>query len=142
MNLIDAGHMEEAELQRLSEDLQQVLGMLKYRDKEKELQDYIRKNEACFSSVDVETYQALCSFLNAEKGLKRVEDLRKGDKVNMCQALEQMYQHAMQEGREEGREAGIALARKVFCLSASGKTPEEIAEEAGLTPGEVRKILG
>ena len=31
MNLIDAGHMEDAELQRLSEDLQQVLGMLKYR---------------------------------------------------------------------------------------------------------------
>ena len=29
MNLIDAGHMEDAELQRLSEDLQQVLGMFK-----------------------------------------------------------------------------------------------------------------
>ena len=39
MNLIDAGHMEEAELQRLSEDLQQVLGMLKYRGRRKELQE-------------------------------------------------------------------------------------------------------
>ena len=52
MNLIDAGHMEDAELQRLSEDLQQVLGMLKYRGRRKELQGYIQKNEKYFSSVD------------------------------------------------------------------------------------------
>ena len=73
MNLIDAGHMEEVYLKKFSEDLQQVLGMLKYRKQKRELQKYIQKNEAYFSSVDVETYQALCSFLNMEKGLKEVE---------------------------------------------------------------------
>ena len=34
--------------------------------------------------IDVETYQALCSFLNMEKGLKEVEALQKEEKINMC----------------------------------------------------------
>ena len=52
-----------------TEILQQVLGMLKYRGRKKELQEYIQKNEKYFSSVYAETYQALCSFLNMEKGI-------------------------------------------------------------------------
>ena len=98
MNLIDAGHMEDAELQRLSEDLQQVLGMLKYRGRRKE-------------------------------------------RVNMCQALEEWYQDALKEGEVKGREAGVALAKKVFRLSAEGRTETEIAVEAGISPDEVQKIL-
>ena len=153
MNLIDAGHMEEAELQRLSEDLQQVLGMLKYRGRKKELQEYIQKNEKYFSSVDAETYQALCSFLNMEKGIKEVEAMQKEERVNMCQALEEWYQDALKEGRKaglaegreaglaEGRESGVALAKKVFRLSAEGRTEAEIAKEAGIGLEEVRGIL-
>ena len=145
MNLIDAGHMEEAELQRLSEDLQQVLGMLKYRGRRKELQGYIQKNEKYFSSVDAETYQALCSFLNMENGIKEVEAMQKEERVNMCQALEEWYQDALKEGREaglaEGRESGVALAKKVFRLSAEGCTEAEIAAETGISPDEVQKIL-
>ena len=150
MNLIDAGHMEDAELQRLSEDLQQVLGMLKYRGRRKELQGYIQKNEkyfssVYFSSVDAETYQALCSFLNMENGIKEVEAMQKEERVNMCQALEEWYQDALKEGREaglaEGRESGVALAKKVFRLSAEGCTEAEIAAETGISPDEVQKIL-
>ena len=134
-----------AELQRLSEDLQQVLGMLKYRGRKKELQEYIQKNEKYFSSVDAETYQALCSFLNMEKGIKEVEAMQKEERVNMCQALEEWYQDALKEGevkgRESGRGEGIALAKKVFRLSAEGRTEAEIAKEAGIDLEEVRGIL-
>ena len=152
MNLIDAGHMEEAELQRLSEDLQQVLGMLKYRGRRKELQGYIQKNEKYFSSVDAETYQALCSFLNMENGIKEVEAMQKEERVNMCQALEEWYQDALKEGevkgRESGRGEGIALAKKVFRLSAEGRTEAEIAKEAGNRSGrgardsEIKYMIG
>ena len=141
MNLIDAGHMEESELQRLSEDLQQVLGMLKYRGRRKELQGYIQRNEKYFSSVDVETYQALCSFLNMENGIKEVEDMQREERVNMCQALEEWYQDALKEGRESGRDEGIALAKRVFHLSAEGRTETEIAAETGISLDEVQEIL-
>lgn len=137
--------MNWAELQRLSEDLQQVLGTLKYRGRKKELQEYIQKNEKYFSSVDAETYQALCSFLNMEKGIKEVEAMQKEERVNMCQALEEWYQDALKEGevkgRESGRGEGIALAKKVFRLSAEGRTEAEIAKEAGIDLEEVRGIL-
>ena len=133
--------MEDAELQRLSEDLQQVLGMLKYRGRRKELQGYIQKNEKYFSSVDAETYQALCSFLNMENGIKEVEAMQKEERVNMCQALEEWYQDALKEGEVKGREAGVALAKKVFRLSAEGRTETEIAVETGISPDEVQKIL-
>ena len=133
MNLIDAGHMEEAYLKKFSEDLQQVLGMLKYRKQKRELQKYIQKNEAYFSSVDVETYQALCSFLNMEKGLKEVKELQKEEKINMCQAMEEWYQDAVEEG--------ITLAKTIFRLSAQGRSEQEIAEETGISPGEVKAIL-
>ena len=53
--------------------------------------------------IDVETYQALCSFLNIGKGLKEVEELQKEEKINMCQAMEEWYQDALEEGREAGR---------------------------------------
>ena len=134
MNLIDAGHMEEAYLKKFSEDLQQVLGMLKYRKQKRELQKYIQKNEAYFSSVDVETYQALCSFLNMEKGLKEVKELQKEEKINMCQAMEEWYQDAVEEG--------ITLVKMIFHLSAQGRSEQEIAEETGISPGEVKEILG
>ena len=133
MNLIDAGHMEEAYLKKFSEDLQQVLGMLKYRKQKRELQKYIQKNEAYFSSVDVETYQALCSFLNMEKGLKEVKELQKEEKINMCQAMEEWYQDAVEEG--------ITLAKTIFRLSAQGRSEQEIAEETGISLGEVKAIL-
>ena len=119
--------------------------MLKYRGRKKELQEYIQKNEKYFSSVDAETYQALFSFLNMEKGIKEVEAMQKEERVNMCQALEEWYQDALKEGevkgRESGRGEGIALAKKVFRLSAEGRTEAEIAKEAGIDLEEVRGIL-
>lgn len=119
--------------------------MLKYRGRRKELQGYIQKNEKYFGSVDAETYQALCSFLNMEKGIKEVEAMQKEERVNMCQALEEWYQDALKEGevkgRESGRGEGIALAKKVFRLSAEGRTEAEIAKEAGIDLEEVRGIL-
>ena len=45
------------------------------------------------------------------------------------------------EGRESGRGEGIDLAKKVFRLSAEGRTEAEIAEEAGIGLEEVRGIL-
>ena len=135
--------------------------MLKYRGRKKELQEYIQKNEKYFSSVDAETYQALCSFLNMEKGIEEVEAMQKEERVNMCQALEEWYQDALKEGEVKGREAGlaegreaglvegresgrgegIALAKKVFRLSAEGRTEAEIAKEAGIDLEEVRGIF-
>ena len=56
----------------------------------------------------------------------------------MCQAMEEWYQDAVEEGRSEG----ITLAKTIFRLSAQGRSEQEIAEKTGISPGEVKEILG
>ena len=54
--------------------------------------------------------------------------------MNMCQAMEEWYQDAVEEG--------ITLVKMIFHLSAQGRSEQEIAEETGISPGEVKEILG
>ena len=77
--------------------------MLKYRNNKKELQRYIYQNQKYFSSVDVETYQALGEFLHMEKDLEKMANVRKGEKVDMCQALKEWYADGVEDGRNDGR---------------------------------------
>ena len=53
-------------------------------------------------NMDRETYQALRSFLHSEKMLKEFTDSGKEVRIDMCQALEELYQDGVREGREEG----------------------------------------
>ncbi|WP_455056076.1 hypothetical protein [Merdimonas faecis] len=104
--------------------------MLKYRDRKEELQKYIYQNQEYFSSMDVETYQAVREFLHMEKELKEVAELGKEEKVNMCQAMEEWYQDALAEGREVGREEGrnAFLKELIERKLKKGLSVEEIAE--------------
>lgn len=68
INLVDAGNISD--LGMFHTDLQQILGVLKYRQDKKELKDYIYENRDYFARVDVETYQALRAFLHSENMLK------------------------------------------------------------------------
>lgn len=128
INLVDAGHMDGSE--RFCTDLQRVFDMLKYRDRKEELQKYIYQNQEYFSSMDVETYQAVREFLHMEKELKEMAELGKEEKVNMCQAMEEWYQDALAEGREVGREEGrnAFLKELIERKLKKGLSVEEIAE--------------
>ena len=106
INLLDAGAVRDPN--RFQSDLQQIFGVLKYRGNKNGLQNYMQENKDYFTRVNVETYQALCAFLHSEKMLKEINDSGKDVKINMCQALEELYQDGIKEGREEGREEGIA----------------------------------
>lgn len=68
INLVDVGNISD--LGMFHTDLQQILGVLKYRQDKKELKDYIYENRDYFAGVDVETYQALRAFLHSENMLK------------------------------------------------------------------------
>ena len=67
----------------------------------------------------------------------------------MCQAMEEWYRDAVEEGRKEGRKEGreigrhegIALVKTIFRLSAQGKSEQEIAEETGTSLDRIKEIL-
>ena len=59
---------------RFHTDLQQMFGMLKYREDKENLKSYMQRNRDYFGRVDVETYQALEVFLRSENKLKEIID--------------------------------------------------------------------
>lgn len=100
INLVDAERMNEQEIKYFSEDLQVILTMLKYRHEKNELKEYINKQKRYFQNVDYETSQVIKVFLNM-KSIPGETDERKAN-VNMCEALEEMYNDAIKEGIEAG----------------------------------------
>ena len=68
----------------------------------------MQENRDYFTRVNVDAYQALCAFLHSEKMLKEIKDSGKDVKIDMCQALEELYQDGIKEGREEGIAAVIS----------------------------------
>ena len=106
INLVDAGNMEFPE--RFHSDLQQIFGMLKYRSEKEKLQSYMQENRAYFENVDVDTYQAMREFLHSERQLKSIKQSKgKEQRINMCKALEDLYNDGVEKGIEEGIEKGI-----------------------------------
>lgn len=109
--------------------------MLKYGNNKKELQRYIYQNQKYFSSVDVETYQALGGFLHMEKELEKMANVRKGEKVDMCQALKEWYADGVEDGRNDHLKEQIVKKLK------KGLSVEMIAEALEEDVETVRKLI-
>lgn len=73
---------------------------------------------------------------------------RKGGRMNMCRALEELKQEGIAEGIEQGIEQGIekgmekGLERgKILARFEDGMSPEEIAHKMDLTVKQVEQVL-
>ena len=122
--LVDAERMNEQEIKYFSEDLQVILTMLKYRHEKNELKEYINKQKRYFQNVDYETSQVIKVFLNM-KSIPGETDERKVN-VNMCEALEEMYNDAIKEGMEAGTKR--KLIEQVMKKVKKGLSAEEISD--------------
>ncbi len=148
INLIDAGRV--ADITRFHTDLQQVFGMLKYREDKENLKSYMLKNRDYFGQVDVETYQALGVFLCSENKLKEIIDPGEEERIDMCKALDDIYADGVKDGertgkiagRKEGREAGREEGR-AFIISRmlkNGLEMTEIKKYTEATDQEIEKV--
>lgn len=98
--------------------------------KREELEEYIQKNRDYFGCVDVETYQAIRELLHSKKIMKDMSSLKKEEKIDMCRAMEEWYEDAVEKGLEAGMEAG----RKAG-LEAGRKAGMEAGMKAGMEAG-------
>ena len=68
-----------------------------------------------------------------------------GEELDMCKALDDLYQSGCEEGRKEGRkegrEEGISLAKKIFKFQREGNSNEEIAAKCNVAVSKVVEIL-
>lgn len=122
--VITAERLERTELFRT--DLQQIFGMLKYRGRKRELIRYINQHKAYFSNLDQETYRAARVFLNSEKQLKDIAGDEK-EAIDMCKALEELYEEGMEKGMEKGEERLNQLIKRLLADSRE----EEISKVVG-----------
>lgn len=90
INLIDANKIDN--LKRFHTDLQEILGVLQCRGDKEKLLEYINERADYFQNVDEETYHFMRVALHSERLLKETVERNKGeDGVNMCKALEDLY---------------------------------------------------
>ena len=105
INLIDAARIKDIEVFRT--DLQVVLGMLQYKNQKDALLDYVQKHKDYFCRLDIETYRAVQAFLGAGKKLERVISAEGAEEIDMCKALDDLYEEGVERGIEQGIKRGI-----------------------------------
>lgn len=126
--VITAERLERTELFRT--DLQQIFGMLKYRGRKRELIRYINQHKDYFSNLDQETYRAARVFLNSEKQLKDIAGDEK-EAIDMCKALEELYEEGMEKGMEKGIEKGEERLNQLIKRLLADSREEEISKVVG-----------
>lgn len=115
LNLVDAGNIQD--IKRFRTDLQLIFSMLECKEEEQELHRFVHSHKDYFENVDIETYQAIGALLHS--GMKMQEVIKKterGERVNMCKALDDLYNSGMKQGLEAGIRALVKTCRE-FNLS-------------------------
>ena len=139
INLVDAERLEEIE--RFSEDLQVILTMLKYRKDKDGLRNYVNENKKFFQKVDHETSQAMKAFLNMKQIPGETEN--EEEIINMCEAIQEMYDDGVRDGMKRGIQQGRddLLKEKVKRKLQKQKSLEQIADELEEDVNVIRKII-
>ena len=86
-------------------DLQIIFGMLQYRKSKEGLRNYIQSNRGYFSNIDEDSYNAARVLLGSESSLREVTEKSGG--IDLCKALDDLYQDGVNEGIEQGIQAMI-----------------------------------
>ena len=122
INLVDAGNIKD--LENFHTDLQEIFGMLQCRQDKAQLLNYVKSKEQYFRHLDEETYQVLQEFLQSERILKQEIKKEEGEEqIDMCKALEDLYQDGIEQGIESGIERGA-----VETYQEMGVSKEEVVE--------------
>ena len=110
-----------------------ILTMLRYRDSKEELTDYINENKKFFQNVDYETSQAMKAFLNMKQIPGEAE--HKEEMIDMCKAIQEMYDDGVRQGRDE------LLKELIRRKLQKKKTPDQISEELEESVEFIGKII-
>ena len=133
LNFIDPRKLDEQMC--FQTDLQIVLGMLRYRKSKEELLDYMAVNQDYFSHIDEDSYHALRVMLGSELSLKEMDGNTGG--IDMCKALDDLYQDGINKGIEHGVQQGRTQGITAFI----GEFHEEGFSEEKIKTKLVKRFL-
>lgn len=139
INLVDVGKI--GKIEKFTSDLQLIFGMLKYREDMGELQKYMDRHREYFQNVDVDTYRAVRELLhagNVMEGMKEGYDRKEGT-VNMCKALDDLYQKGVDNGMEQGIQALVEICRELG--QTREVTEKKVCEKFTVSQEKVRECM-
>lgn len=77
----------------------------------------------------MDTYHVIREFLHSEKVLKAIDEGKREETVDMCKALQDLYDEGIEKGIKEGMALEkLDIAKKLLDIL----TPEMVAEKVGL----------
>ena len=145
INLLDVNQIEDTSVYKT--DLQTILEMLKYRQDKERMQKYVQEHEGYFRHVDRDTYNVLRVLLKAEKQMDEIKNQEK-EEVDMCQALQEIFDDGRNEGFIQGRELGLSEGRQEMRLELLTELVHEgvlsivqAAEKAGKSEEEFKELI-
>ncbi len=62
------------------------------------------------------------------------------EEKKMCEALRELFADELKESEENGLKQSLELAKNILKLFKAGVSPEEIAEECGISVEQVREM--
>ena len=106
VHLIEVRKMTDTSVFRT--DIRQVFEFIRCAG-DKDALKQLAKQDPGFQNMEEDAYQMLALYAKAENLIGKVAEYKKGGKVNMCKALEDMVEEGRQEGRQEGMQKGIQV---------------------------------
>lgn len=135
LNLIDVG--EITAIDNFRTDLQLIFGMLQYKNEMNKMREYVNQHHNYFSNIDLETYLAIGELLHSESKMKITGKRSNEEGMDMCKALDDLYNSGVNAGIEQGICAfveackEIGLSKETICAKLKEKfsvTEEKAAE--------------
>ncbi|MBQ8184769.1 MAG: Rpn family recombination-promoting nuclease/putative transposase [Lachnospiraceae bacterium] len=111
-NLVQNSRVHLVEVRKLKNtqvfrtDIRQVFDFIRYSTDRQALKELITRDDA-YQAMEEDAYRMVALYAKSKQLLPRMEAYKKGGKVDMCKALEEMIEEGRQEGLEKGIEKGI-----------------------------------
>ena len=134
INLLDLSMLQDTS--QFKTDLQKIFKMLQYRENINQLSEYILQEKDYFNSIDEETYNVICVFLNSKRKMKEFKEIQNQEvQVDMCKALEDLYNDGVEVGKE------TKLKEQVQKKLAKGLSVEVIADALEESVEKIEAII-
>ena len=116
-------------------DVKQVFDAVRLSKNPKKFRELILGDPA-FRNLDSEAYNVIVQYTHSNDLLELRENMKKGEKVDMCQALTMMLEEERKVGIKEGRDAGLREGR-----NAGLREGRNVGLREGKREGKAESIL-
>lgn len=139
INLVDPKNIEDFE--KFQTDLQPIFGMLQYRNNKEAMVRYVEEHKDFFGSVDIDTYYAIREFIHSDGILNDVINESKEESVNMCKALQDLFDEGVEQGRREAEQRCVEVEQRRKEEEEKRKVVEEINARLEEENRRLKKLL-